>query len=87
MSSLNLSVPQVNGRYIFRVFLTGCDKPKDAVASVTCDEDIVTVIWPTDVIYNGVQKSVPTSVASVVSEKLKFDVNALELILYTRMPP
>ena len=66
---------------------TGCDKPKGAIVSVKCDKDIVSVTWPTDVMYNGAQKYVPATVASIVSEKLKFDVNALELILYTRMPP
>lgn len=37
--------------------------------------------------YKEAQMSVPAFLTSAVSDKLKGNVNVLDLVLYTRMPP
>lgn len=66
--------------------LTDCSRA-DIEVMVTCEADILTVIWPTDIVYDGDVEKVPKDLEEKLNERIEAKGAAFYLFIHGHNPP
>ena len=55
--------------------------------TMSCAGDVVTITWPTDVVYRGDTITVPKDVSDKIYTKMRGQIGILQIFVTTKIPP
>ena len=64
-----------------------CHEPADSNVTMSCAGDVVTITWPTDVVYPADTITVPKDVSDKIYTKMRGQIGILQIFVMTKIPP
>ena len=64
-----------------------CHEPASRNVTMSCTGNVVTITWPTDVVYRGDVIIIPKDVNDRIYAKMRGQIGVLQIFVTTKMPP